>query len=141
MPFTVTLVYPHTFWYRWRNRLALWRSKPLYSLKARAAMVTVTLTKAAGQADPASVGPINFTATFSVPVTGFNDLDVTQWFITAPGQYRTTTTGGPTVFNIAVAGMTGGAGNVGIVIPGGSAMDAQGNVNSASEPANVAYIG
>lgn len=143
MAFTVTLVYPHTFWYRWRNRLTLWRTRPLYTLKARAALVTVTLTPAAGQVSPTNTSPINFTATFSAPVTGFTNSDVQQWNLTAPGKYTTVTTGGPTVFNIAVSGMTPGVGggNVGIIIGAGVAIDAAGNMNSASPPANVTYNG
>ena len=37
---------------------------------------TVTINQASGQADPTTVSPINFTATFSEPVTGFTGSDV-----------------------------------------------------------------
>src|SRR5437867_7149717 len=38
---------------------------------------TVTINQAAGQADPTSASPINFTAVFSEPVSGFTGTDVT----------------------------------------------------------------
>src|SRR2546422_119514 len=38
---------------------------------------TVTINQAAGQADPTSASPINFTAVFSVPVSGFTGAGVT----------------------------------------------------------------
>ena len=37
---------------------------------------TVTINQAVGQNDPAAAGPINFTVTFSEPVTGFTGSDV-----------------------------------------------------------------
>ena len=37
---------------------------------------TVTINQASGQADPTTASPINFTATFSEPVTGFTGSDV-----------------------------------------------------------------
>src|SRR5205823_5955037 len=37
---------------------------------------TVTVEQAVGQADPTHTSPIHFTATFSEPVTGFTDSDV-----------------------------------------------------------------
>jgi VCBS repeat-containing protein len=37
---------------------------------------TVTIDQAAGQADPTSAAPINFTVVFSEPVTGFGADDV-----------------------------------------------------------------
>ncbi len=38
---------------------------------------TVTINQAAGQADPTNTSPINFTAIFSEPVSGFTAADVT----------------------------------------------------------------
>ena len=39
--------------------------------------VTVTINQAAGQADPATTSPVNFTAVFNAPITGFTSDDVT----------------------------------------------------------------
>lgn len=66
---------------------------------------TVTINQATGQADPTSTSPINFTAVFSAPVTGFTSSDVTITG-TAGGTKTVTVTGGPTTYNIAVSGMT-----------------------------------
>src|SRR5206468_212174 len=38
---------------------------------------TETINQAAGQADPTNAAPINFTAVFSKPVSGFTGTDVT----------------------------------------------------------------
>ena len=38
---------------------------------------TVTINQAAGQVDPTSTSPINFTVVFSIAVTGFTTGDVT----------------------------------------------------------------
>src|SRR5437870_13246361 len=55
---------------------------------------TVTINQAAGQADPTSASPINFTAVFSKPVSGFTGTDVTIGG-TAGGTKTVTVSGGP----------------------------------------------
>ncbi len=68
---------------------------------------TVTINQAAGQADPTNAATINFTVTFSEAVTGFATGDVTFTGSTAGGTLTGTVTGGPTIYNVAVTGMTG----------------------------------
>src|SRR5881396_3839752 len=55
---------------------------------------TVTIDQAAGQADPTSAPPINFTAVFSKPVSGFTGAGVTLSG-TAGGTKTATVSGGP----------------------------------------------
>ena len=65
----------------------------------------MTINQAAGQADPTSASPINFTAVFSEAVTGFADRrrDAER----APRAATTATvTGSGTTYNVAVSGMT-----------------------------------
>jgi hypothetical protein len=35
MAFNVVVVYPKTFWYQWRARIGLWRTRPWYTLHLR----------------------------------------------------------------------------------------------------------
>lgn len=65
----------------------------------------VTINQAAGQADPTSTSPIDFTVTFSEPVTGFDASDVI--LSGTAGATTKIVSGGPTVYNVAVSGMTG----------------------------------
>ena len=65
---------------------------------------TATINQAAGQADPTSTSPINFTVAFSEPVTGFTSSDVV--LSGTAGATTKVVTGGPTVYNVAVGGMT-----------------------------------
>ena len=88
---------------------------------------TVTVEQAAGQVDPTKVSPINFTVTFSEPVTGFIGSDVSS---SAPGSETVAVTGSGTTYNVAVAGMTDGT--VSLSVPAGGAADAAGNANTAS---------
>src|SRR5205814_3703918 len=61
---------------------------------------TVTIDQAAGQADPTNSSPINFTAVFSEPVSGFTGAGVT--LRGTPGGTKTATvTGGPTIYTAA----------------------------------------
>ncbi|MEA2195654.1 MAG: hypothetical protein QOG42_2134 [Solirubrobacteraceae bacterium] len=92
---------------------------------------TVSIVQAAGQADPAFTSPINFTATFSEPVTGFTGSDVSFTGSTAGGTKVATVTGGPTVYNVAVTGMTT-SGTVVATVPAGGVVDLAGNPNTAS---------
>src|SRR5213596_489671 len=66
---------------------------------------TVTINQAAGQADPTSASPINFTAVFSEPVSGFTGAGVTISG-TAGGTKTVTVSGGPSTYNVAVSGMS-----------------------------------
>jgi len=91
---------------------------------------TVTINQAAGQADPTSAWPINFTVVFSQPVTGFSGSSVTISG-TAGGTKTVTVTGGPITYNVAVSGMTS-SGTVIATIPAGVAQDTAGNWNAAS---------
>ena len=102
---------------------------------------TVTVNMAAGQANPTNVQPINFTAVFSAPVSGFTGQDVS--FLpgtTAPGTLVATVTGSGTTYNIAVTGMTS-FGNVSVTIPANVVHDAYGMYNRTSTSTNdvVAY--
>jgi hypothetical protein len=90
---------------------------------------TVTINQAAAQGDPTSASPINFTAVFSEPVTGFTDADVTISG-TAGGTKTVAVTGGPSTYNVAVSGMT--AGTVIATVAAGVAHDPSGNANTAS---------
>ncbi|HVF76643.1 MAG TPA: Ig-like domain-containing protein [Acidimicrobiales bacterium] len=98
---------------------------------------TVTVNKASGQADPTNASPVQFTAVFSEPVTGFTASDVT---VTAPGtETVTVTAGSPTEYTISVAGMADG--DVIAMVPAGGASDVAGNTNvdSTSTDNSVAY--
>src|SRR5207302_849132 len=91
---------------------------------------TVTINQAAGQANPTSASPINFTAVFSEPVSGFSGAGVTISG-TAGGTKTVTVSGGPSAYNVAVSGMTT-SGTVIASIPAGVAQDTAGNLNTAS---------
>jgi hypothetical protein len=95
---------------------------------------TVTIDKASGQADPTNTSPINFTAVFSKPVSGFTGAGVTISG-TAGGTKTVTVSGGPSTYNVAVSGMTT-SGTVIATIPAGVAQDAAGNLNTASTSTN-----
>ena len=93
----------------------------------------VTINQASGQSDPTSSSPINFTAVFSEPVTGFTDADVTLGG-TAGATTAVVTEIAPndgTTYNVAVSGMTVD-GTVIASIPAGAAEDGAGNGNTAS---------
>src|SRR5207247_6225468 len=92
--------------------------------------LTVTIDQAAGQADPTNSSPINFSAVFSKPVTGFSGAGVAISG-TAGGTKTVTVSGGPSTYNVAVSGMSS-AGTVIASIPAGVAHDADGNLNTAS---------
>src|SRR5204863_106872 len=90
----------------------------------------VTINQAAGQADPTSGSPINFSAVFSEPVSGFTGAAVTISG-SAGGTKTVTVSGGPSTYNVAVSGMSS-AGTVIASIPAGVVQDAAGNANTAS---------
>jgi hypothetical protein len=91
----------------------------------------VTIDQATGQADPTTASPINFTAAFSEPVTGFTSGDVTLSG-TAPGTKTATVTGSGATYNMSITGMTG-SGTVAVAIAAGIAIDGASNTNTASD--------
>ncbi len=99
---------------------------------------TVIINQAAGQADPTSGSPINFTVVFSEPVSGFASSDVTLGG--TAGATIKTVTGSGTTYNVAVSGMTQN-GTVTATIPAGAAQDSAGNGNlvSTSTDNSVTY--
>src|SRR5207247_471736 len=109
----------------------LWTSDPVtVTVSNDITRPTVTINQAAGQADPTSASPINFTAVFSEPVSGFTGTDVTISG-TAGGTKTVTVSGGPSTYTVAVSGMTT-SGTVIATIAAGVANDAAGNLNTAS---------
>ena len=93
----------------------------------------VTINQAVGQADPTGASPINFTAVFTEPVTGFSDTDIS---LSGPAGatiavVTEVTPNNGTTFNVTVSGMTA-SGTVIASIPTNSATDAAGNGNTAS---------
>ena len=109
---------------------------------------SVTINQAAGQVNPATSSPIQFTAVFSAPVTGFGPGGVTLagTALGATVQSVTAVTGAGivagTTYDIAVGGMTT-AGSVIATIPADAAVDAANLGNTASTSTNndndVAY--
>jgi len=89
----------------------------------------VIVEQAAGQADPTSTAPIQFTVVFSEAVTGFTASDVVLGG-TAGATTATISGAGPT-YTIDVTGM-GPSGTVTASIPAGVATDGTGNANLAS---------
>lgn len=101
---------------------------------------TVTINQAIGQADPTATSPINFTVTFAEAVTGFTNADLALGG--TAGATTALVTGGPTVYNVAVSGMTGnGTVTVGVVVS--AAVDAAANASQASTSTDntVTYAG
>ena len=91
--------------------------------------LTVTINQAEDQPDPASSSPINFTAVFNKPVTGFGSAGVS--ISGTAGAITATVTGSGAIYNVAVSGMTG-AGTVIVSVPAGVAQDAVTNGNAPS---------
>src|SRR2546427_725700 len=108
--------------------LTTWTSDPVTVRVANPPKVTIN--QAAGQADPTNTSPINFTAVFSAPVSGFSGAGVTISG-TGGGTKTVTVRGVPSTYNVAVSGMTT-AGTVIASIAAGVARDAAGNGNTAS---------
>ena len=105
------------------------------SINTAAGVVTpsVTVNQAAGQIDPATSGPINFTALFNEPVTGFTSADV-NLSGTAGATTAVITEVAPnngTRYNIAVSGMTG-IGTVIASIPAAAVVNSVDVTNTAS---------
>jgi hypothetical protein len=95
----------------------------------------VTINQAAGQSDPLSSLPINFTVVFSEPVTGFDSpADISFTGSTAnTAQATVTITGSGTTYNVAVGGtITSNGAFIQPRVVSGAAQDAIGNTSSAS---------
>lgn len=89
----------------------------------------VTIDQAAGQLDPATTSPINFTVVFSAPVANFTTGDVTLGG--TAGATTAVVTGSGTTYNVAVSGMTGN-GTVIASLAAGVATDSFGSASAAS---------
>lgn len=92
---------------------------------------TVAIDQAAGQSDPTSTSPIDFTVVFSEAVTGFDPTDISFSGSTAGGTLSAVISGGPSTYTVSVSGMSSPGTVVASVIAGG-ATDLAGNNNSAS---------
>ncbi|HMJ78343.1 MAG TPA: Ig-like domain-containing protein [Iamia sp.] len=96
---------------------------------------TVTVEQADGQADPTSVAPVRFVATFSEPVTGFDvddlRLDGSTVGGTILGDVTTRSKADGTSFDIVLSGMTS-AGDLVVSVVAGAATDTAGNPSTAS---------
>ena len=95
----------------------------------------MTVRPAAGQANPTSTSPVNFTVVFSHAVTNFVGSDVTLSASTAGGTLTPTLTGSGSTYNIGVTGMTA-AGTVVASVAAGVATDVAANLNLASTNAD-----
>ncbi len=94
---------------------------------------TVTVNQANSQSDPTKNSPINFTVTFSEPVSDFTTDDVT--LSGTAGATTALVTGTSTTYNIAVSGMTND-GTVIASINAGVATDTSNNTNATSTSAD-----
>ncbi len=103
---------------------------------------TVTINKAAGQADPTNVASVQYTVTFSEAVTGFAGTDLSFAGSTVGGTLAAAVSGSGASYTVTVTGMTG-TGNVVASIPANRASDPAGNDNVASTSTDnvVAYDG
>jgi hypothetical protein len=92
---------------------------------------TVTINQAAGQADPATSGPILYTVVFSENVTGFgnNDIDLTS--SSFAGLSASVTQNSPKNYTVSVTGMVGN-GTVVAKVFANAAIDGVGNPSAAS---------
>ena len=90
---------------------------------------TVTVNQAAGQVDPTTSSPIGYTVTFSEPVVGFINTDIT-YTGTALATTAAVTGTGP-VYDALVSGMTK-SGTVVAAVTASKATDLAGNSNTAS---------
>ena len=90
---------------------------------------SVTINQANSQADPTSSSPINFTVTFSEPVTGFDASDVVLGG--TAGATTAVVSGSGATYNVAVSGMTG-SGTV-----TASVVDSAATANSNSAPSTA----
>src|SRR5436190_1856359 len=99
----------------------------------------MTINQAAGQADPTSTSPINFTAVFSEPVSGFTGAGVTIGG-TAGGTKTVTVSGGPSTYTVAESGRASGREGVDSTAGGGGSDGASnGNTTSTCTDNIVSY--
>ncbi len=92
---------------------------------------TVTINQAAGQADPTSPWPINFTAVFSEAVTGFNFAGI-EISGTATGPRTVEVSGSGTTYNVAVHAIDGSGTVWASVLAGAATGTTSGLANVAS---------
>jgi hypothetical protein len=97
---------------------------------------SVSIAKAATQADPTNASPIHFTVIFSESVTGFSSAGVTLGGPASPT--TAVVTGSGTTYDVAVSGMTND-GTVTASVKANAAIDSVGNGNTASGTASVNY--
>jgi hypothetical protein len=91
----------------------------------------VIINQAATQADPTNAGPINFTAQFNMPVTGFSFAKVSLAGSTVGGTLTPSVTGSGANYNVTVTGMNG-TGTVVATIPAGGGNNAYNQASAAS---------
>jgi hypothetical protein len=91
----------------------------------------VTIDQASSQTDPTSTSPVEFTVTFSEPVTGFDASDIDLSGSTAGGTLVALVTGSGANYTVDVSGMTT-SGTVVASIHAGAAQDAALNPSNAS---------
>ncbi len=91
----------------------------------------VTVEQKSSQDDPTNTQPIEFTATFTEPVTGFDETDVVLGGTAGSGSATVTVTGGGDTYNIAVSGLDAD-GTLTAEIGVNAAEDAAQNGNDAS---------
>gem|GEM_PF-4896510 len=120
------------------------RAQPLGFLGFDSLRVTsgpiVHVVQAAAQPDPTLAEPVDFTVTFSAPVTGFSGGSVALGGTAFAG--TATVTGGPGTYNVAVSDLAAD-GTVTVTIPAGAAVDANGHANQLSQSTDneVTYDG
>jgi hypothetical protein len=100
--------------------------------------VAVSINQAAGQADPTTTSPINFTVIFSQAVTGFQTGDVTLAG-TVGGSLTGTVTGSGTTYNVAVTGMGASGTVVATIAAGVAAAGTTTNLASTSTDNSVTW--
>ncbi len=100
---------------------------------------TVTINKAAGQADPATSGPIFFTVIFSEAVSGFGTGDIDLSSSSLSGLSAAVVQNSPTNYTVTVSNISGD-GTVVAKVAAGVATDTAGNGNAASTSTDNAVI-
>ncbi len=101
----------------------------------------VTINQAAAQADPTRFTPVNFTVVFSEPVTGFTNADVSLVGSTANVAAATkTVTGSGATYNVAIGNVTSNGGTIVASIPAFAALDAAGNLSTASSSTDNSVV-
>jgi LPXTG-site transpeptidase (sortase) family protein len=98
---------------------------------------SVSIEQASGQPDPTNVSPINFTVTFSEPVTGFDENDINLGGTAGAATANVTEIfpNDGTTYNVAVSGMALD-GDVTASVIADAAEDGTGNKSTASTSAD-----